>query len=139
MRNEPYFTNAREHGHAALEANFQCACGSNAFGIVHSGTLHKSIFGGVSLRKREKQLVIRCECSKCAEQYTLFDSTKDGVQPKGTPLEEFAPLEIKGETLFEIKVLYNFLEENFRTDRFEMFFLEVKPSASGKYMRVYEE
>lgn len=138
MRNEQNFTNEIRHGHAALETGFKCDCGNETFFIHHSGLLHKGIFGGISLRKRKKQLRIKCLCSQCAKEYLLFDSAKDGDAPKEAPDYEFHPLDINGETVFGIKLRFNFLEENFKTDRFEMFFLDIRTPKSDEYFTICE-
>ena len=139
MRNESNFVHMLNHSNVALEADFQCDCGNDTFRIYHTGKQHKSILGNVSIKKRAGQLIIQCNCSKCLKQYTLFDSTKDGIRPKGTSTEEFSSIEINGETLFKINLKYNFSEENFKTDRFEMFFMEVNALNDEKYLRICEE
>lgn len=129
----------RNHDNIALEADFQCNCGNDTFRIFHTGKQHKSIFGNVSIKKREGQLIIKCSCSKCLKDYTIFDSTKDGIRPKGTPTEKFNSTEINGETSFKINLKFNFYEKNFKTDRFESFFMDVKTLNDEKYLRICEE
>ena len=139
MRNESNFANVYEYDNAALEADFRCDCGGDAFYIFHSGKQRKSLFGNISIGKRKGQLILQCSCSQCLKRYTLFDSTKDGASPEGTPIYEFSPVEIAGEKIFDIKLKFNFAEENFKTDQFEMFFLEVKVPGVDKYMSLCEQ
>lgn len=139
MRNDSCFTNEINHHDVALEADFECECGGNTFFIQHSGVLHKGIFGSVSIGKRRNQLIIKCSCSKCLKEYILFDSTKDGIRPKGIPINELSSLCIKGENEFQIKLKYNFLKENYKSEQFEMFFLEVKTPQSNKYISICEQ
>ena len=139
MKNESNLANVINYNNVALEADFLCDCGSDTFFILHSGKKHKSLLGNVSIGKKEKQLVIQCSCSKCFKQYTLFDSTKDGKNPRGIPNAELGQLEINGEMSFQIKLKYNYLEENFKTDLFETFFMEVKIPNDNEYSRICEE
>lgn len=139
MRNEKNFTNEINYGNAALEANFKCNCGNEIFKIFHSGTAQKGLFGGFTIKKKDKQLAIKCVCPNCSKEFTLFDSTKDGSKTTDSPLCDFQQLEIRGENQFNIKIRYNFYEENYKTDRFEMFFLDVKPQGFDKYIRIVEE
>ena len=138
MRNENNFSNKINYQNASIEADFICTCGCDTFFIQHTGLFRKSIFGGVSIIKKNKQLVIKAKCSQCHAEYLLYDSTKDGISPNGILCGEFYPLCIHGENTFQINLKYNFMEENYKTDKFEMFFLDVKNPAWDNYLRICE-
>lgn len=138
MRNEQNFINEVNHNNAALEADLRCDCGNEVFRIAHSGNLHKGLFGSVTISEKQKQLLIKCTCANCGRPYHLYNSTKDGPAPQETPVGECAPLIVKGEDAFQIKLRYNFMEEHYKTDRFEMFFLDVKVPGTKKYITVCE-
>lgn len=138
MRNEQNFANEVNHNNAALEADLRCDCSCDRFCISHSGKLRKGLFGGISIWKKDKQLLIKSSCANCGKTYLLYDSTKDGAAPMVTPLREYAPLTIKGKDTFQIKLRYNFWEENYKTDKFEMFFLDVKIPGAEEYITVCE-
>lgn len=138
MRNEQNFINEINHGQVALEADLRCNCGSKLFHISHSGNVHKGFFGGISILRKNNQLLIQCACANCGWQYHLYNSTKDGTSPQNVPVDPCVPLSIKEETTFQIKLRYNFMKENFKTDQFEMFFLDVKLPDSKKYITICE-
>lgn len=138
MRNEQNFIREINHNNAALEADFCCDCGSEIFRIAHSGHLRKGLFGSISISERQNQLLIKCSCTNCGKQFHLYNSTKDGSTPQETLVSECAPLTVKGENSFHIKLRYNFMEEHYKTDQFEMFFLDVKIPGAKKYITVCE-
>lgn len=138
MRNEELFVNEVNHARAALSAELRCDCGNKTFHIAHSGKLRKGLLGGVSIWTKDRQLSIKCSCVNCAKSYHLYDSTRDGTAPTDTPLGECVPLTIKGQDCFQIKLRYNFREENYKTDRFDMFFLDIKVPESQKHVTVCE-
>lgn len=138
MRNEQILINEINHNNAALEADLRCTCGSDFFRIAHSGTMLKGLFGSISIIKKEKQLLIKCICANCGRQFHLYNSTRDGTSPQENPTGVCAPLCIKDKTVFQIKVRYNFWEEHYKTDQFEMFFLDVKLPDGKKYINICE-
>ncbi len=139
MRLEKNLENVIEHDHVALEADLICDCKNNQFMISHSGILKKKLFGGLTLNKKEKQIVIKAKCLDCSKTYILYDSTKDGCVPKGTALSDFEQLTLKdGTCKFQINMKYNYNPEDFKTDKFQMIFIDVKKK-DGKEIRLYEE
>ena len=138
MRNEKNFINEVNHNNAALETELRCDCGGDLFRISHSGYMRKGLFGGVSIYEKENQLLIKCDCVNCCKQYHLYNSTKDGTSPREISVGACEPLRIKDETRFKIKLRYNFMEMNYKTDQFEMFFLDVKLPNGTKYITICE-
>lgn len=138
MRNEQNFFNEVNHNNVALEADLRCDCGSEIFRIAHSGNLHKGFFGSVNISERNRQLLIKCSCAACTREYHVYNSMKDGTVPQETSLAPCVPLTVRGQDAFYIKLRYNFMEENYKTDRFEMFFLDVRLPESKKYITVCE-
>lgn len=138
MRNEHNFINEVNYNNAALEADLRCDCGNDTFHVTHSGKLLKGLFSGVSIWKKDRQLLIKCSCANCSKSYRLYDSTRDGTAPTESPLGECKPLTIKEQDTFHIKLRYNFWEENYKTDRFEMFFLDVKVPGTERYINICE-
>lgn len=139
MRLDSNFENVINHENASLEADLKCSCGSKVFNVFHSGVQKKTLFGRVYVSKKQKQLIIKSKCSKCGKEYLVYDSTIDGVRPKGNPIYEFTSLEINGVSNFNLRLIYNFYEENYNTEKFEMFRLDVKPESSEKYIVLVEE
>lgn len=97
------------------------------------------MFGSITLKEREHQIVIKAKCSKCSKIYILYDSTKDGNNPKGTPSSNYQNLTLKNNNhLFYINLKYNYLKEYFKTDHFEMILIDIKEKDSNKAIRIFE-
>ncbi len=139
MRLEKNFIDEINHDDVALEANLKCECGSQIFTIVHTGKEKKSLFGGISLVKKDDQIRIKALCQTCGKEFVLYDSTVDGNKPKEAPIAEYVKLVIKDKDAFKINMKYNFMKENFKTDRFEGIAIDVQDDASKKERRIYEE
>lgn len=137
MRLENNFYNIINHNNVALEADLKCSCGSETFRITHTGVTKKGLFSSNYIKKKDKQIIIKAKCTLCEKEYLIYDSTKDGSNPKGIPLTEYIPFSVKDNEIFKINLKYNFYPENFMTDKFEMIFIDAK--IDNKEIRIYEE
>lgn len=138
MRLEKNFTNVINHEDVALEAKLVCDCENDIFNIYHTGILKKGLFG-INLTKNQKQIVIKAKCPSCLKEYILYDSIIDGSRPKGVRLDDYKLFNYKDENSFKITMKYNFYEENFNTDKFEMIFIEGNNVNLKKTILIYEE
>ena len=139
MRLENNFDNEINHENVALEADLKCSCGNKTFIIFHTGILKKGLFNSYTLREKEKQIVIKCKCSKCNKEYIIYDSMIDGVKTSKNKVSEFNHLTIKDNDKFNINLKYSFYEKNFKTDKFEMIYIDIKKEDTNKYIRIYEQ
>lgn len=139
MRLEDNLVQVKEYNHAALEGDLVCDCKNETFFIFHTGVQKKRLFGSPILKKKEKQIVIKAKCSHCSKEYVLYDSTLDSSHSKGQALEHFEVFTTKSNSPLLIRMLYNFFPENFKTDLYEMVFIEAKEINSQKFVRIYEE
>jgi len=137
MRLEHLFYDEISHKNVAFRAKLKCTCGCNSFSITHSGRLIK-LLGWVNLSKKDSQLSIKCRCSSCQKEYVIYDSSIDGANPKGNIVNEFSMLELRKKTVFNIRLSYNYYENNFKTDDFESLFIDLKYIDSEKYIRICE-
>ncbi len=100
MRNEDNFTNVVCHGRAAFSADVRCGCGGTAFSISHTGTYHKGLFGGHTIRIKKGQAAVKCRCTVCGRELLLYDSTIDRDRHKEVYDREWLPLSIDGTSSF---------------------------------------
>lgn len=139
MRLEKNFINEVNHENVALEATLKCDCGSQSFNIMHTGKEKKGLFGGISLVKKDGQICIKAICKSCCQAFVLYDSAIDGSNPKEAPATEYTKLTIKEHDIFKVNMKYNFMKENFKTDRFEGIAIDIQDEDSKKERRIYEE
>ena len=83
-------------------------------------------------------MVIKGKCFECGKEYPIYDSMIDGVITRKNRKHEFSILNISENTRFNINLKYNFCESNFKTDKFEMIFIDIKKNDAKKYIRIYE-
>ena len=130
-------TNIIKHDNVAMEGNLICDCGNTHFEVHHSGKRTRGILAPY-LVKKDKQILILAKCPHCGKVITVLDSGLDGhggcVTDKTTQLFCLK----NGECQFEIRLMYNYLEQNFETNLFEDCFIEIKSSSFKKSRSLYE-
>ena len=126
LRTLEYLSNIEEYGDTAISANLKCACGASEFRFFHTGKQTKGIFAAFIVRK-QGQLVLKAECPRCQKSMIVFDSTKDGVQPKEKDFpDDFAVFaSSKVPERFPVRIKYNYQPENFKSNRFESCFVYI--------------
>ncbi len=139
MRLEKNFIDEINHENVALEANLKRDCEGQMFTIMHTGKEKKSLFGGISLAKKDGQIRIKALCKNCGKEFVLYDSATDGSKTKEAPATKYVKLAIKDRDAFKINMKYNFMKENFKTDRFEGIAIDIQDDSSKKERRIYEE
>lgn len=138
MRLEKNLTNLINHENVALEGYLICDCKNDKFYIYHTGVQKNGLFGSTTLKKLNKQIVIKAKCSKCTKEYLIYDSTIDGIKPNGEKLEDFHLFTKENENFYKINIKYNFTTEHFNTDQFEMIFIDIINEKNNKEVRIFE-
>lgn len=130
--------NIKEHNHAALECDLVCECGNKYFKIYHSGKQTKGIFAPY-LVKSDRQIVIEGKCTCCEKGIVIFDSSLDGInKSKSSKAPEQLFNILNDIYAYKIHLMYNYRENNFRTNLFEDCFIEISNSKFKKPRRLYE-
>ena len=120
----------------AFNGMLVCDCKCDAFYIEHTGKQTSGKFRPY-LVKRKKQLTIVCRCKNCGKEFVIFDSTVDGVKPKNAEKCPQVAFAVNGKNIFGVSVLYNYIRENYLTDKFEDCFIYVTDE-EGKTYVIYE-
>ena len=101
----------------ALEASLVCDCGNECFHVMHTGKKTKGLLNPW-LVKNNKQISVMCKCRNCGKELIVCDSTIDGLNPLHIEKPNYAELTIKGKSVFNIILYYNYQKEDYMTDRF---------------------
>lgn len=130
--------NIKEHNNVALEGDLICNCGNQYFKIYHSGKQTKGILAPFLVNKN-KQIIIETRCTCCNESTVIYDNSLDESKKNNferLPLQLFDIL--NDDYYFKIHMMYNYYEENFKTNAFEECFIEISNSKFKKPRRLYE-
>ena len=130
-------TNIIEHDNVALEGKLICDCGNAQFEIHHSGKQTRGILAPY-LVKKDKQILILAKCTHCGKIITIYDSGLDGHGGKDTNKVTQPFIMKNGTNQFEIRLMYNYYEQNFKTNLFEDCFVEINNSSFVKPRILYE-
>ena len=130
-------TNIIEHDNVALEGKLICDCGNTHFEIHHSGKQTRGILASY-LVKKDKQILILAKCPHCGKTIAIYDSGLDGHggNPTNNTTQPF--IMKNGTNQFEIRMMYNYYEQNFKTNLFEECFVEINHSSFVKPRILYE-
>ena len=128
-----------------LTANLQCTCGATEFKFSHTGKQTKGILSSYIVKKKG-QLKLKAICPCCGRVIIVYDSTKDGVNPrdKGS-YNEFVPLvSEKLPSKFPIVIKYNYFPEKFKfedtySNHFEMCFIYILDEFGNEGKPLIEE
>ena len=140
MRLQNNLVITERHNKDALAADLVCDCQNKNFTIYHSGVFKKGLFGiEYTLHKKNKQLFIQAICPKCGNQYIIFDSSSDGSKPsKQNTLDANDKIIINNQDSFAINLKYNYYPQNYQTDIWEGFYIDITPENSKKEYRIWE-
>ena len=130
--------NIYEHNNVALEGDLVCDCGNQYFKIYHSGKQTKGIFAPY-LVKNNSQILIEVQCTCCEHSIIIFDNSIDGVKRVNADETVKKLFNILNDTYaYKIHLMYNYFENNFKTNSFEDCFIEISNSKFKKPRRLFE-
>lgn len=130
--------NIYEHNNVALEGDLVCSCGNQYFKIYHSGKQTKGIFAPY-LVKNNPQILIEVQCTCCEHSIIIFDNSIDGVKRVNADETAKKLFNILNDTYaYKIHLMYNYFENNFKTNSFEDCFIEISNSKFKKPRRLFE-
>ena len=116
LRLSEYLKNIEEFNGVAISAKLHCTCGNCAFAFSHTGKQTKGILAPYIIRKN-KQLVLKANCSKCGNEIVVYNSQIDGSTPKIAEVtHEFTTFSTKNLSEFEVVIKYNYFPEKLKED-----------------------
>ena len=116
LRLSEYLKNVEEFNGVAISAKLHCTCGNCAFAFSHTGKQTKGILTPYIIRKN-KQLVLKANCSKCGNEIVVYNSQIDGSTPKiAEETHEFTTFATKNLSEFEVVIKYNYFPEKLKED-----------------------
>ena len=111
-----YLDNIQENNGVAISAKLHCTCGNCAFAFSHTGKQTKGILAPYIIRKN-KQLVLKANCSKCGNEIVVYNSQIDGSTPKiAEETHDFTIFSTKNLSEFEVVIKYNYFPEKLKED-----------------------
>ena len=111
-----YLDNIQENNGVAVSARLCCTCGNCSFAFSHTGKQTKGILAPYIIRKN-KQLVLKANCSKCGNEIVVYNSQIDGSTPKiAEETHEFTTFSTKNLSEFEVVIKYNYFPEKLKED-----------------------
>ncbi len=116
----------------AFSGALVCDCKNESFYLTHTGRQTRGILSPY-LAKKKGQLRVKCCCTKCGREITVYDSTLDGLKPKPCEKGEFSDLVIKSTRAFGVVMSYNYYEEDYLTDRFVECFISLSDEGGKSY------
>lgn len=130
--------NISENNNVTLEADLVCDCGNKYFKIYHSGKQTKGIFAPYLIQK-DNQITIEAKCTCCEHSIIIFDSNIDGTKRTSSDKVNRQLFNILKDTYsYKIHLMYNYWENNFKTNLYEDCFIEISNSKFKKPRRLYE-
>ena len=127
--------NIYEHNNVALEGDLVCDCGNQYFKIYHSGKQTKGIFAPY-LVKNNSQIIIEAQCTCCEHSIIIFDNSIDGVKRVNADETVKKLFNIFNDTYaYKIHLMYNYFENNFKTNLFEDCLIEIISNSKFKKPR----
>ena len=116
LRLSEYLKNVEEFNGVAISAKLHCTCGNCAFTFSHTGKQTKGILAPYIIKKN-KQLVLKANCSKCGNEIVVYNSQIDGSTPKiAEETHEFTTFATKNLSEFEVVIKYNYFPEKLKED-----------------------
>ena len=109
-----YLDDISEYNGVAISSKLHCTCGNCAFAFSHTGKQTKGILAPYIIRKN-KQLVLKANCSKCGNEVVVYNSQIDGSTPKiAEETHEFTTFSTKNLSEFEVVIKYNYFPDKFK-------------------------
>lgn len=116
LRLSEYLKNVEEFNGVAISAKLHCTCGNCTFAFSHTGKQTKGILAPYIIRKN-KQLVLKANCSKCGNEIVVYNSQIDGSTPKiAEETHEYTTFSTKNLSEFEVVIKYNYFPEKLKED-----------------------
>ena len=132
-----YFVIEEEEEKVFVAGKIKCSCGCEKFKIFHTGKQTKGILAS-HIVKMQKQILIEAKCSRCGKIIPIYDTCVDGENPIANihlESKEFLHQNIED---FSVKVLLNYNEENYMTNKFFTIYVHLINDI-GKEIILYEE
>ena len=130
--------NICKHNNVTLEADLVCECGNAYFKIYHSGKQTKGILAPYLLKKNN-QIFIEAKCKCCGNSIVIYDSGTDGIKRCASNKDNKKLFNILNDAYaYKVHLMYNYFENNFKTNLFEDCFIEISNSNFKKPLRLYE-
>ena len=86
----------------------------------------------------DKQILIEAKCLKCGRTIQIYDNTIDGEKPAMASVLERKQFLYKDMSEFKIKIILNYYEENYMTNKFVTIYVYLFDD-NGKQIVLYEE
>ena len=131
-----YFVVEEERDRVAVKGGLRCSCGCEQFKIFHTGKQTKGILAS-HIIESQKQILIEAKCSKCGRTIQLYDSSYDGEKPFTVSHPEVKQFLYKNISDFKIKIILNYYEENYMTNKFAMIYIYLYDD-NNKQIVLYE-
>ena len=132
-----FFVIEEEHDKVAVSGNLKCSCGMDKFLVYHTGKQTKGILSPY-IKKMDKQILIESKCPKCGRIIQIYDNTIDGEKPAMASVLERKQFLYKDMSEFKIKIILNYYEENYMTNKFVTIYVYLFDD-NGKQIVLYEE
>ena len=132
-----FFVIEEEHDKVAVCGNLKCSCGMDKFLVYHTGKQTKGILSPY-IKKMDKQILIDAKCPKCGRTIQIYDNTIDGEKPAMASVLERKQFLYKDMSEFKIKIILNYYEENYMTNKFVTIYVYLFDD-NGKQIVLYEE
>ena len=132
-----FFVIEEEHDKVAVCGNLKCSCGMDKFLVYHTGKQTKGILSPY-IKKMDKQILIEAKCPKCGRTIQIYDNTIDGEKPAMASVLERKQFLYKDMSEFKIKIILNYYEENYMTNKFVTIYVYLFDD-NGKQIVLYEE
>ena len=132
-----FFVIEEEHDKVAVSGNLKCSCEMDKFLVYHTGKQTKGILSPY-IKKMDKQILIEAKCPKCGRTIQIYDNTIDGEKPAMASVLERKQFLYKDMSEFKIKIILNYYEENYMTNKFVTIYVYLFDD-NGKQIVLYEE
>ena len=132
-----FFVIEEQHDKEAVSGNLKCSCGMDKFLVYHTGKQTKGILSPY-IKKMDKQILIEAKCPKCGRTIQIYDNTIDGEKPAMASVLERKQFLYKDMSEFKIKIILNYYEENYMTNKFVTIYVYLFDDI-GKQIVLYEE
>ena len=132
-----FFVIEEEHDKVAVSGNLKCSCGMDKFLVYHTGKQTRGILSPY-IKKMDKQILIEAKCPKCGRTIQIYDNTIDGEKPAMASVLERKQFLYKDMSEFKIKIILNYYEENYMTNKFVTIYVYLFGD-NEKQIVLYEE
>ena len=128
--------NIEEKDNCALRGVLSCSCGNQFFKLNYQGKRTRGILSPDLVRKQGK-LIVEVVCSSCGDKIRIYDSNEHNKLKTKTSIE--MPFEIYNEEPQKFRLSYNYQPTNYKTNDYEMIFIEIGNNQTDKWHTIVEE